>query len=38
MFAFVFMLPEEKRRMKGGARQSRKRVFDVSRRIFTLGE
>ena len=24
MFAFVFMLPEEKRRVKGGARQSRK--------------
>ena len=24
MFAFVFMLPEEKRREKGGARQSRK--------------
>ena len=24
MFAFVFMLPEEKRRVKGGARQNRK--------------
>ena len=24
MFAFVFMLPEEKRREKGGARQKRK--------------
>ena len=24
MFAFVFMLPEEKRRVKGGARQSHK--------------
>ena len=24
MFAFVFMLPKEKRRVKGGARQNRK--------------
>ena len=24
MFAFVFMLPEEKRRVQGGARQNRK--------------
>ncbi len=24
MFAFVFMLPEEKRRVKGGAQQNRK--------------